>query len=92
MPDNMYMGDKTRQIMSMRLTYLMGVTPSLDTNEKLAAKSGVSYGTVRRVRKAEPTDVQIGHVEAIAGCFGLNCIVRLASGWRNAYESYIVIR
>ena len=38
------------------------------------AKSGVSYGTVRRVRKAEPTDVQIGHVEAIAECFGMTLL------------------
>lgn len=67
-----HMGDTTRKIMADRLNALMKATPALDTNEKLASKSKVSYGTVRRIRKAEPIDVSIGNVEDVAACFGLS--------------------
>lgn len=74
MPENIYMSKQTKQTMAARLKHLMSRTPGLDTNAKVAARSGVSYGTVRRIRLAEDTDVQIGHVEAIAAAFGMSLI------------------
>lgn len=71
MNETIGMGQQTRDNMAARLNHLMSKTPALDTNEKLAARSGASYGTVRRIRKAEPIDVSIGHVEDVAKCFGL---------------------
>ena len=78
MPENIYMSKKTKLTMAARLKHLMARTPGLDTNAKVAARSGVSYGTVRRIRLAEETDVQIGHVEAIANAFGMSLIEFLA--------------
>jgi hypothetical protein len=72
------MGGKTRQNMAARLNFLMSNSPLFDTNEKVAVRSGVSYGTVRRIRKAEPIDVQIGHVEDVAACFGLSLVAFIA--------------
>lgn len=74
MPENVYMSKKTKQIMAGRLSHLMARSADLDTNAKVAARSGVSYGTVRRIRLAEDTDVQIGHVEAIANAFRMSLV------------------
>lgn len=45
-------------------------TPHLDTLKKVAAKSGVGYGTVQRASRAEAA-VTIDNIEAIAAAFGL---------------------
>ena len=60
--------------MAERLDHLMRVTPSLDTLKKISAKAEVGYGTVRRIKKADDTDVSISNVEKIAACFGLSVI------------------
>jgi hypothetical protein len=67
------MGEKTRKNMAARLASLMRTSGS-DTLEKVAKQSGTSYGTVRRVRLAMPTDVGIDNVEAIAESFGLSLV------------------
>jgi hypothetical protein len=67
----MSMTEKTKQIMAKRLGDLMDKHPSLNTLEKIKKKAKVGFGTVRRVRNAEYTDVQIGNVERIAACFEL---------------------
>jgi len=46
------MSDETRLNMSARMQRLMRESAGLDTNEKVAERSGVSYGTVRRSRSA----------------------------------------
>jgi transcriptional regulator with XRE-family HTH domain len=68
------MSEKTKQNMAKRLNYLMGVTPGLDTLKKISARSGVGYGTVRRITTADDVDVSIGNVEAVAQAYGLTLI------------------
>ena len=47
---------------------------SVETLEKLASRSGVSYGTVRRIRNAAETSVGIDAVEHLANFFGLSLV------------------
>lgn len=61
-----------KQIMAERMEHLMRMTPALDTLKKVEAKSGVSYGSVRRVRVADEVDVSISQLEKIAHAFGLS--------------------
>lgn len=68
---NLEMTTKLKKLMADRLTTLMRVDPNLDTLEKVAAKSGVSYGSVRRVKVADEGDVSISSIERIAAAFGL---------------------
>ncbi len=66
------MSDETRLNMSARMQRLMRESAGLDTNEKVAERSGVSYGTVRRIRVGDVTDPQISKVEAQPfGCLSL---------------------
>lgn len=65
---------QTKQIMARRLQALMESTPALDTIAKVSKRSGVGFGTVRRVRNADSVDVQIGNVERIAACFHLSLV------------------
>lgn len=74
MTENIYMSERTKRNMAERLQKLMRDTPGLDTLEKVAEKSGVSYGTVRRIRMAADNDVQIGHVESVANAFRLSLV------------------
>lgn len=74
MIDNPHMSDAIKQNMSARLNKLMKDTPSMNTIKKVAVKSGVSYGTVRRIRVNEPIDPSIGNVESLAESFGLSLI------------------
>lgn len=68
------MSERTKQNMARRLNHLMGITPGLDTLKKIAARSGVGYGTVRRITTADDVDVSIGNVEAVAQAYGLTLI------------------
>jgi hypothetical protein len=52
----------------------MRVTPDLDTLEKVVARSGVSYGSVRRVKIADEGDVSITSIERIANTFWLSLV------------------
>lgn len=61
-----------KQIMAERMDHLMRMNPALDTLKKIEAKSGVSYGSVRRVRVADEVDVAISQLEKIANVFGLS--------------------
>ena len=74
MNQNPCMSERTKRNMSERLKHLMRETPGLDTLEKVAERSGVSYGTVRRIKTAAENDVQIGHAEAVAKAFRLSLI------------------
>ena len=74
MDDNSRMSEITKRNMSERLNKLMSENPSMDTIKKVAARSGVSFGTVRRIRNAEPNDPSIAHVEAVAKAFGLSLV------------------
>jgi transcriptional regulator with XRE-family HTH domain len=74
MNDNSRMSEITKRNMSERLNKLMSENPSMDTIKKVASRSGVSFGTVRRIRNAEPNDPSIAHVEAVAKAFGLSLI------------------
>jgi transcriptional regulator with XRE-family HTH domain len=61
----------TKQKMADRLNNLMRLHPDLDTLEKIEERSGVSYNTVRRIRKPDSTNVSIQNVEDVAKVFGL---------------------
>lgn len=74
MRDNPRMSEIIKRNMSERLNKLMSKDPNMDTIPKVAAKSGVSYGTVRRIRNAEPNQPSIANVEAVAKAFGLTLI------------------
>lgn len=69
---NYTMKKPIKQIMSERLDYLMRVNPSLETLQKLADKSGVGYGTVRRVKSADAVDVSLENIAQIADAFNLS--------------------
>lgn len=51
------------------LSAWMAETPALDTLQKLEAKSGVGFGTIRRARKGEG-NVTIENLAKIAAAFG----------------------
>lgn len=71
MTNNQGMSTELKTRMANRLDALMGKTLGMDTLKKVAAKSKVGYGTVRRIRTAESTDVAIGLIEQVATAFGL---------------------
>ena len=87
MNDNSRMSKITKRNMSERLNKLMSENPSMDTIKKVAARSGVSFGTVRRIRNAEPNDPSIAHVEAVAKAFGLS----LFAGKRLADDAWLFV-
>ena len=68
------MANTVKKTMSERLTHLMRVTPDLDTLQKVADHSGVSYGTVRRIKVGDDVNVSISNAEEVAHCFGLTLI------------------
>ena len=45
LPENQSMKKTAREIAAERIDYLMKVTPSLDTNEKIGERSGLSANT-----------------------------------------------
>lgn len=71
---NMQMAKSIKEIMAERLTYLMRVTPAFDTLQKIATRSKVSYGTVRRIKTAAEVDASISNIEKVAACFNLSLI------------------
>jgi transcriptional regulator with XRE-family HTH domain len=73
--DNLRMG-KARETAARNLARLME-SSRLDTLQKVADKSGVGYGTVRRVKLAD-VSVTIDNLEAIAAAFGLSLVEFLA--------------
>lgn len=56
-------------IISTNLTAWMAATPSLDTLQKLEAKSGVGFGTIRRAKNGDG-NLTVNRVAAIAAAFG----------------------
>ncbi len=56
-------------IVAENLSAWMEGTPALDTIQKLEAKSGVGFGTIRRARKGEG-NVTIENLAKIAAAFG----------------------
>ena len=83
-----------KQIMSERLDYLMRVNPSLETLQKVADKSGVGYGTVRRVKSADAVDVSLENIVQIADAFNLSIAEFLSepgtAGGLDSEESVLV--
>lgn len=61
----------TKQIISERLSRLKETTPGLDTLEKIAERSGTSFGTVRRMINME-TNPTAKSVEKVARAFGMS--------------------
>lgn len=49
----------------------MRTNPALDTLEKVVEKSGVSYGTVQRIKKGDGSEPAMSKIEDVAKCFGL---------------------
>lgn len=58
-----------RHTIAENLTAWMERAPGLDTLKKVAARSGVSFGTVQRVKKAE-VNLTVDNLKAIAAAFG----------------------
>lgn len=54
---------------SENLTAWMATTPSLDTFKKVAAKSGVGFGTVQRAKNGDG-NITVEKLAAIAAAFG----------------------
>lgn len=57
------------KIIAENLTAWMAGTPGLDTLQKLEAKSGAGFGTVRRARKGEG-NITVEKLAMIAAAFG----------------------
>ena len=56
-------------IISENLTAWMAATPGLDTLQKLEAKSGTGFGTVRRAKNGDG-NITVDRLAAIAAAFG----------------------
>lgn len=56
-------------VISTNLTAWMAATPGLDTLQKLEARSGVGFGTIRRAKNGDG-NLTVDRVAAIAAAFG----------------------
>lgn len=65
------------KIISRNLTAWMEATPGLDKLQKLEAKSGVGFGTIRRAKNGEG-NITVEKLEAIAAAFGKPAAALLA--------------
>lgn len=61
---------EARHVIARNLKALMKVTPGLDTLPKITAVSGVSNGTLDRMRRAAAA-VRVDQLEAVSKAFGL---------------------
>jgi len=59
----------TAAIISTNLTAWMAATPGLDTLQKLEARSGVGFGTIRRAKNGDG-NITVDKLTAIAAAFG----------------------
>lgn len=59
----------TAQVIAANLTAWMAATPALDTLKKIAAKSGVGFGTVQRAKNGDG-NITVEKLTAIAAAFG----------------------
>ena len=78
------MTTQPRHILAANLRRLMATTPALDTLPKITAASGISNGTLDRIRRAA-VDVRIGTLEPLAEAFGVEpwqLLVPMAEGGR----------
>lgn len=73
--ENPYMA--IAKTISRNLTAWMDATPALDTLQKLEAKSGVGFGTIRRAKNGEG-NITVEKLEAIAAAFGQPAAALLA--------------
>ncbi|MEN8502029.1 MULTISPECIES: helix-turn-helix domain-containing protein [Paraburkholderia] len=60
-----------REILAANLSRLMDAHPVLNTQMRLATRSGVAQRTIGRMKNAE-VDPQLGHVEAVADALGVS--------------------
>jgi transcriptional regulator with XRE-family HTH domain len=67
-----------RQVLSTRIRELMESRVTLDTQTKLANKSGVGQSTIQRIL-AEDASATIDTVEQIAGAFGVPAVDLLSA-------------
>lgn len=63
--------DSINIFIANRLVELMEKTDGLETLTSLAEKSGVSYGTIQRMRSASDVSQSIENVSKVASAFGL---------------------
>lgn len=61
--------DNLRTVLARRLRELMDETPALDTQMKIAARSGIAQSTVGRILRGDVA-VTLDNVEALAVSFG----------------------
>lgn len=64
------MGDKTRRVLAANLNALMKKAPGLRTIPQLNARSGVSTGTIDRIRRAA-VSAGVDNLDALADAFGV---------------------
>lgn len=60
-----------KEVLAQRLRALMAATPSLDTQVKLAQRSGVAQSTIGRILRAE-VGATLDVIESVAQAFGLD--------------------
>lgn len=58
-----------RHVIARRLGFLMSCTPSLDTQMKLAARTGIGQTTIGRIRRGE-VNATADNIKRIADAFG----------------------
>ena len=73
---------KLEEILAKNLNRLMSETVGLDTNDKVALRSGVGRGTVDRLRKAEAS-AKIETIDLLAAAFGVSPVVLLSEADAN---------
>lgn len=71
------MKNKSREIIATNMTKLMDRTPSLNSQAKLSAKSGVAQATIGRILRQE-VSASVDTLEDIARAFG-KCVSDLVS-------------
>lgn len=77
-----------RDVLAANLSQLMDGHPILNTQMRLAQRSGVAQRTIGRMRNAE-VDPQLGHVEAVAKALGVQVTTLLTdSGTEPASLEY----
>lgn len=64
------MGERARNVLAANLVRLMEASESCRTIKLLSAKSGVSNGTIDRLRRAE-VSAGVDHLDDLAKAFGL---------------------
>lgn len=73
-------GKPMRDVVAANIRMLMEANPHLNTNAKLAQRSGASLGTVGRVRQGK-VDPGVETINQIASAFGIEGWALMVEGW-----------